>query len=83
MMRQTSIADGSDKASPYAKRRWQNEIWDPTEARDEVPDEQEDGEGGKSKSKSFGHVFSEVRRSFHLSTLHHRSRGRRLEHITR
>ena len=40
MMEQTSIADGSDEASPYAERGWQYEIRDPAVARDQMPGEQ-------------------------------------------
>lgn len=63
MVQQASIADGSDESSPYAERRRQYEIRDATKARDDVPYKQEDGEGGKSESESFGHVFSKLQSS--------------------
>jgi len=85
MMKQTSIADGSDQSRPYAERGWQYEVWDPTEARNEVPYDKEDGEGDKSENESFVHGFSKLQSSRKAqrilsSTLRPRQ-GWRLEHM--
>jgi hypothetical protein len=60
-MEQTSITDGANEAVPYTHWGWQNEVRNSAIARDQVPGEQENSEGEKSKSESFGHVFTELR----------------------